>query len=131
MNFDQISDMLTSIRNAQIIGKSDILVQASKIKLEVVKKMNQANYIGDVSIQQEGNKKFLKIKLKYDKTNKAVISGIKRISKLGKRVYKGKKDIPKVKNGYGMAIISTSKGVMNDIEAREAGVGGEVICEIW
>lgn len=130
MSFDHISDMLTRIRNGQMAGKQDVLVQSSKLKLEIAKVMNKKGYIGDVSMQEEGNKKFLKISLKYQ-DNDPVIKGIRRVSCQGKRIYAGKNDLPVVKNGYGMAIISTSKGVLSNKEAREKGVGGEIICEIW
>ncbi len=130
MSFDQIADMLTQIRNAQAAKKREVLVQASKLKLEIAKVMNKRNYLGNVDMQQEGNKKFLKISLKYQ-DDQPVIKGIKRVSCQGKRIYVGKKDVPTIKNGYGIAIISTSRGVLTNEEAKQKGVGGEVICEIW
>ncbi len=130
MSFDQIADMLTQIRNAQAAKKREILVQASKLKLEIAKVMNKRNYLGNVDMQQEGNKKFLKICLKYQ-DDQPVIKGIRRVSRQGKRIYVGKKDVPIIKNGYGIAIISTSRGVLTNEEAKQKGVGGEVICEIW
>jgi len=130
MSFDQISDMLTRIRNAQMAGKRDVLMQASRLKLAVAQVLNKEKYLGDVSIYSEGNKKYLKIQLKYE-NNDPTINGIKRVSRQGQRIYVGKGRIPKVRNGYGLAIISTSKGVLTDNEARKMGVGGEVICEVW
>jgi small subunit ribosomal protein S8 len=130
MSFDQISDMLTRIRNAQGAGKRDVLMQASKLKLAVVQVLNREKYLGDVSIYSEGNKKYLKVQLKYE-NNKPVINGISRVSRQGQRIYVSKDNIPVVKNGYGIAIISTSRGVMTDKEARQEKVGGEVICKVW
>jgi len=130
MSFDQISDMLTRIRNAQMAGKRDVLMQASRLKLAVAQVLNKEKYLGDVSIYSEGNKKYLKIQLKYE-NNDPTINGIKRVSRQGQRIYVGKGRIPKVRNGYGLAIISTSKGVLTDNEARKMGIGGEVICEVW
>lgn len=130
MSFDQISDMLIRIKNAQKAGKKDVLMQSSRLKLAVAQILNKKNYLGDVSIQTEGNKKFLKIQLKYEDKTPA-ISEIKRVSRQGQRIYASKEKLPKVRDGYGMAIISTSKGVMTDREAREAKVGGEIICEVW
>jgi small subunit ribosomal protein S8 len=122
--------MLTRIRNAQGAGKRDVLMQASKLKLAVVQVLNREKYLGDVSIYSEGNKKYLKVQLKYE-NNKPVINGISRVSRQGQRIYVSKDNIPVVKNGYGIAIISTSRGVMTDKEARQEKVGGEVICKVW
>lgn len=130
MSFDQISDMLTRIRNAQKSGKKDVLMQHSKLKLAVAQILNKKKYLGDVSIYSEGNKKYLKIQLRYENDVPA-ISNIKRISRQGQRIYVSRENIPVVKNGYGIAIISTSKGVMTDREAKQASVGGEIICEVW
>ena len=130
MSFDQISDMLTRIRNAQMAGKKDVLMQSSRLKLAIAQILNKTKYLGDVSIHNEGNKKYLKIQLKYN-GNDPAISSIKRVSRQGQRIYVSKDEIPLVKSGYGIAIISTSKGVMTDKEARQAMAGGEVICEVW
>jgi len=130
MSFDQISDMLTRIRNAQMAGKKDVLMQSSKLKLAIAQILNKKKYLGDVSIYSEGNKKYLKIQLKYNGDTPA-ISSIKRVSRQGQRIYVSKDEIPLVKNGYGIAVISTSKGVMTDKEAKQAMAGGEVICEVW
>lgn len=130
MSFDQIADMLTRIRNAQRSHKADVVVPASKLKLAVAKSLYGENYINDVSVFSDGNKNFLKIKLKYS-NNVPVIKEINRISKQGQRIYVGKNAIPVVRNGFGMAIISTSKGVLTNKQAREEGIGGELICEVW
>jgi small subunit ribosomal protein S8 len=130
MSFDQIADMLIRIRNAQQAGKPEVLMQASKLKLAVAQVLYRNNYLGETIICSEGNKNFLKIKLRYE-SQKPLIKGIEQVSHQGQRIYAGKKEIPVVRNGYGMAIVSTSKGVMTDKEAREKGIGGEVICKIW
>lgn len=130
MSFDQIADMLTRIRNAQQSSKADVVVPASKLKLAVAKSLYSENYINDVSVFSDGNKNFLKIKLKYNNNNPA-IKEINRVSRQGQRIYVGKNSIPVVRNGFGVAIISTSKGVLTNKQALEKGVGGEIICEVW
>ncbi len=130
MSFDQIADMLTRIRNAQQSNKADVVLSASKLKLAVAKVLYSEKYINDIAVFSDGNKNFLKIKLKYN-DNKPAISAINRISKQGQRIYVGKNAIPVIRNGFGTAIISTSKGVLTDRQARESGVGGEIICEVW
>ncbi len=130
MSFDQIADMLTRIRNAQRSDKADVIMPASKLKLAVAKVLYSEKYINDVSVFSEGSKNFLKIKLKYTESQPA-IKEINRVSKQGQRIYVGRQAIPIVKNGFGMAIISTSKGVLTNKQARKEGVGGEIICEVW
>lgn len=130
MSFDQIADMLVRIRNAQQAGKPEVLMQASKLKLAVAQVLYKNNYLGEAIFCSEGNKNFLKIKLRYE-NGKPLIKGVEQVSHQGQRIYAGKKDIPVVRNGYGMTIVSTSRGVMTDKEAREKGVGGEIICKIW
>lgn len=130
MSFDQIADMLTRIRNAQRSNKADVVMPASKLKLAVAKVLYKEKYVNDVSVFSEGSKNFLKIKLKYN-DNQPAIQEINRISKQGQRIYVGNKSIPTIKNGFGIAIISTSKGVLTNDQARKEGVGGEIICEIW
>ncbi len=130
MSFDQVSDMLTRIRNAQSSGKKDVVMQFSNLKLAVAHILNEEKYLGDVAISSEGNKKYLKLKLKYE-NSLPIISGIKRVSKQGQRIYVGKDRIPFVRSGQGIAIVSTSKGVMTGKSARKEKLGGEVICEVW
>ncbi|MFO7806993.1 MAG: 30S ribosomal protein S8 [Candidatus Moraniibacteriota bacterium] len=130
MSFDQIADMLTRIRNAQMAGKTDVSMPSSGFKLAVAQVLYDKGYIEKTSILSEGNKDSLKIKLKY-KDGQPLIKDLKKISKQGCRVYCKKGEIRRVRNGYGFSIISTSKGLMTDKEAKEKGVGGEVICEIW
>ena len=130
MSFDQIADMFTRIRNAQSAGKVDVAMPASNFKLSLSKLLHECGYIEEVSIFSEGNKKYLRLRLKYV-DNSPAIKGIKRISSQGQRIYVGRNKIPHVKNGFGIAIISTSRGVMTDSQARKQGVGGELIGEIW
>ncbi|MDZ7611449.1 MAG: 30S ribosomal protein S8 [Candidatus Moranbacteria bacterium] len=130
MSFDQIADMLARIRNAQLAGRMDVSMPSSKFKLALAQVLYNKGYIEKASIFSEGNKSFLKIKLKYDK-GQPLIKGLKKVSKQGCRIYKGKDDIRNVKNGYGFAVISTSKGLLTDREARKEGIGGEIVCEIW
>jgi small subunit ribosomal protein S8 len=131
MSFDQIADMLTRIRNAQLARKKDTVMPLSKFKLAIAQVLYKQGKISKVSIFSDGNKNFLRLKLKYNQKGEPVIKEIKRISKQGCRIYKGKQEIKKVKDGYGFSIISTSKGLLTDDEIRKQKIGGEVICEIW
>ena len=131
MSFDQIADMLTRIRNAQLAKKMDTVMPLSKFKLAIAQVLYKQGRISKVSIFSDGNKNFLRLKLKYNENGTPMIKEIKRVSKQGCRIYKGKSEIRNVKDGYGFSIISTSKGLLTDDEARKEKIGGEVICEIW
>lgn len=131
MSFDQIADMLTRIRNAQLAKKMDTVMPLSKFKLAIAQVLYKQGRISKVSIFSDGNKNFLRLKLKYDENGAPIIREIKRVSKQGCRIYKGKAEIQNVKDGYGFSIISTSKGLLTDNEARKEKVGGEIICEVW
>lgn len=124
---DPISDMLTRIRNAQRASKVAVSMPSSKLKVALAKVLKDEGYIEDFSISGEEKKPVLDIQLKYY-AGRPVIERIERVSRPGLRVYKGTVDIPKVMNGLGVAILSTSKGVMTDRKARAAGVGGELLC---
>ncbi|MDQ2694327.1 MAG: 30S ribosomal protein S8 [Pseudomonadota bacterium] len=124
---DPIADMLTRIRNAQMAAKAQVSMPASKIKLAIADVLKNEGYINDFTVVEADNKKELTISLKYFE-DKPVIETIRRVSRPGLRVYKGKDELPKVLGGLGIAIISTSNGVMTDRAAREAGYGGEVLC---
>jgi small subunit ribosomal protein S8 len=128
---DPIADMLTRIRNAIRARKSDFTVAASNTKAEIAKILKEEGYIKDFSFVKEDSRSLIKVQLKYTAAKKSSISNIKRVSKPGLRKYVGKEDIPRVLNGLGIAIISTSKGVMTDRKARELGVGGELICTVY
>ena len=129
---DPIADMLTRIRNANTAKHDTVDVPASKMKLAIANILVDEGYIAKYDLVEEGAFKTIHITLKYgaDK-NEKVISGLKRISKPGLRVYANTEDIPKVLGGLGTAIISTNKGVVTDKEARKLGVGGEVLCFVW
>ena len=129
---DPIADMLTRIRNANTAKHDTVDVPSSKMKLAIAQILLEEGYIKKYDIVEEGNFKTIRITLKYnaDKTER-IISGIKRISKPGLRVYAGKEDLPKVLVGLGIAIISTNQGVVTDKKARELQVGGEVLAFVW
>ncbi len=129
---DPIADMLTRIRNANTAKHDTVDVPASKMKEAIANILLEEGYIKAVDIVEEGKFKTIRITLKYGKDkNEKIISGIKRISKPGLRVYAGKDELPKVLGGLGIAIISTNKGVLTDKQAREARVGGEVLAFVW
>ena len=132
MTNDPIADMLTRIRNANTAKHDTVDVPASKIKLAIADILVEEGYIAKYDIVEDGNFKTIRITLKYgaDK-NQRIITGIKRISKPGLRVYAGAEDMPKVLGGLGVAIVSTNKGVMTDKEARALNIGGEVLCFVW
>ena len=128
---DPIADMLTRIRNANNAGHKTVEIPASNEKKAIAEILLEEGYVNKVEYIDDAKQGMIKITLKYGEDKSRVIAGIKRISKPGLRVYAGKEDLPKVLNGLGVAIISTSKGVLTDKEARKAGVGGEVICYVW
>lgn len=127
---DPIADMLTIIRNGYASSKEEVNVPFSKLKKTLADKLQAVGYLADVAELETNNKKIIKIGLKYEK-GQPEIQGIKRISKPGLRIYRGKSKIPYVFGGLGYAIISTSEGLLTDKEARRKKVGGEVICEVW
>ena len=128
---DPIADMLTRIRNANTSKHKTVDVPASKMKTAIAEILFREGYIKSFEVISNENQGIIRITLKYDEKGTRVIDGIKRISKPGLRVYAGKEELPKVLNGLGIAIISTSKGLKTDKEAREAGMGGEVLAYVW
>jgi small subunit ribosomal protein S8 len=124
---DPVADMLVRIRNAQMVGHVEVSMPASKLKASIAKVLKDEGYIEDFAMRENGVKKELRIGLKYY-AGKPVIERLERVSKPGLRIYKGRDDIPRVMNGLGVAILSTSRGVMTDRKARADGVGGEVLC---
>jgi small subunit ribosomal protein S8 len=124
---DPIADMLTRIRNAQATEKVSVAIPASKVKTAIAKVLKDEGYIEDFANRSVDGKDVLEIGLKYY-AGKPVIEKIERVSRPGLRIYRGRDDIPRVMNGLGVAIVSTSRGVMTDRRARETGVGGEVLC---
>lgn len=129
MNTDPISDMLTRIRNAQSAEKLSVMIPASTTKQAILKVMQQEGYIERYAEQQVSNKPVLEVFLKYY-AGRPVIGSLERVSRPGRRIYRGKDEITPVAGGLGIAIVSTSRGVMSDNDARKAGVGGEVLCII-
>jgi len=128
---DPVSDMLTILRNANRAKKEKVDIPASKLKMEIIKIFKNEGYIKNFKIIEEGNRSYIRIYLKYTQTGNGIIHNLKRVSKPGLRVYKRKHELPRIFNGFGTSIISTSKGVLTDKKAREQEVGGEVICYIW
>ena len=128
---DPIADMLTRIRNALTAKHEDVLVPASTVKKAIAEILLDEGYIKSYDIREDGVAKYIHIDLKYGPNKQRVITGLKRISKPGLRIYARKDQLPKVLNGLGIAIISTSRGIMTDREARKQGVGGEVLAYIW
>jgi small subunit ribosomal protein S8 len=124
---DPIADMLIRIRNAQLVGHTEVAMPASKLKASIAQVLKDEGYIEDFALRDNGAKKELRIGLKYY-AGRPVIERLERVSKPGLRVYRGRDDIPRVMNGLGVAILSTSRGVMTDRKARADGVGGEVLC---
>jgi small subunit ribosomal protein S8 len=131
MMTDPISDMLIRIKNALMARHKTVVVPGSKLKLEIARILKDEGYIEDYRVVEEKPQIKIEIVLKYDEKKRPVIAGIKRVSKPGRRIYRGYKELPRVLDGMGMAIISTSQGIMTDHEARKRRLGGEVICEIW
>ena len=128
---DPIADMLTRIRNALVAKHDTVEVPASNMKLAIAEILLNEGYIKSYTVSEEGVEKMMNIVLKYGPNRQRVITGLKRVSKPGLRVYARKDKLPKVLNGLGIAIISTSRGIMTDREARKQGVGGEVLAYIW
>ena len=128
---DTIADMLTRIRNANSMGYTDVTVPASKLKVELARILKEEGFIKDYKVVSEDVQKNIELTLKYGSKKERVITGLKRISKPGLRVYVKSDEVPKVLNGLGIAIISTSKGIMTDKDARKQNLGGEVLAYIW
>jgi small subunit ribosomal protein S8 len=130
MMTDPVSDMLTRIRNGLGAGLQDVSIPASKLKIRIAEILRDAGYLEGLEVQTDSKQGILKVRLKYA-NEKPVVSGMKRMSRPGRRVYVCSDEIPRVLNGMGVAILSTSSGIMTDSQAREARVGGELLCTIW
>ncbi len=126
---DTISDMLTRIRNASRVQLPDVEIPHSKIKESIASILRKEGYVGEVSVEGKGVKK-MKVKLKYE-GKKSVIEGLRRVSTPGLRRYVGATEIPRVRNGLGISVVSTSQGVMTGTQARKSNLGGELICYVW
>ncbi len=128
---DPLADLLTRIRNASMAKHESVEIPNSNLKAHVAENLQKEGFINGFEVIEDSKQGVLKIALKYDHNNNGVITGLKRVSKPGCRVYVQSKKIPKVMSGLGVAILSTSNGVMTDKEARQQGVGGELLCEVW
>lgn len=128
---DPIADMLTRIRNALMAGHRQVTIPASKIKLHLAEILLQEGYISDFRIINGSVQGSVEIDLKYMPNGSRAILGLKRVSRPGRRIYQGCRELPRIRNGLGIAILSTSKGVMTDKQARENHTGGELLCYIW
>jgi small subunit ribosomal protein S8 len=128
---DPIADFLNRIVNAQRVRMDKVDIPASKIKLNIARILKDEGYIKHYKFIHDNRQGILRIQLKYDSQRQAAIAGVKRVSKPGRRVYVGYEEIPKILNGLGIAILSTSKGILTDKQARKEKVGGELICAVW
>jgi small subunit ribosomal protein S8 len=131
MMTDPIADMLTRIRNAVSVGKLDVVMPSSGTKLALAEVLKREGYIEGFEIIEKPAQNDIRVDLKYGPAGERVITNIERVSKPGRRIYKGVSDLKPVLRGLGIAVVSTSKGVLSDREAREARVGGEVLCRVW
>lgn len=131
MNTDPIADMLTRIRNANMVSHSTVEMPSSKLKVQLAKLLKEEGFITDYNVKEVGKFKVLEITLKYDAKNKPIITKLERISKPGLRSYSKAKNLPKVLGGMGIAIVSTSKGLLTDRKARKENIGGEVLCYVY
>jgi len=132
---DPVLNMLVQIKNAQAVGKEQVLVPFSKVKFTIVQILKENNFVGDIEKKKKKARKseldYLSVMLRYDDNKQPAISGIKIISRPSRHMYVGAKDIKFVHSGYGIAVISTSKGIMSSKEARKQGIGGEIMFEVW
>jgi len=128
---DPIADMLTRIRNAVMIKTEKVDIPASKMKVEVAKILKEEGFIKSYKILKDKKQGILRVTLKYTVDNERILTGLKRVSKPGRRVYVGKDEVPKVMGGVGIAVVTTPRGILSDRECRREGVGGEVLCYIW
>ena len=128
---DPVADLLTRIRNATRNGHEAVKIPYSHLKKDVLRVLKEQGYILDYHAEMEGTRGVLRVELKYGSDGEHVIRSIERISKPGRRIYRRAADLPNVLNGLGIAVLSTSKGVMSNREAKKLGIGGEVLCEVW
>jgi small subunit ribosomal protein S8 len=131
MMTDPVADMLARIRNAGRAGHAETTLPSSRMKLAIARVLMEEGFIDDVQVEAFEGKARLRVKLRYGNEGQLLIDGIRRVSRPSCRVYVGAAEIPKVRNGLGIAVLSTNKGVMSDRTAREQRVGGEILCEVW
>lgn len=128
---DPIADMLTRIRNAVAVGHERVAMPASKLKVNIAQILVDEGFIDRFEISEDGLRNQLELVLRYVERRRPVIEGLKRVSRPGHRVYAGAKELPRVQGGLGVAVVSTSQGLMPDREARKRRLGGEIVCEVW
>lgn len=128
---DPIADLLTRIRNAVQAGHQSLEIPRSKIKLEILRILRQEGFVEGYEEVEDGRQGMIKVVPRYDESRRSVIRGIERVSRPSRRKYVGKEQVPRVRNGLGVAILTTPQGVLTDHQARQAGVGGEVLCYVW
>ena len=128
---DPIADMLTRIRNAVAVGHERVAMPSSKVKVRIAQILVDEGFIDRYDVSEEGHRRELELVLRYGDRRTPVIEGIKRISKPGHRVYRGSRELPRVQGGIGVAVVSTSQGLLPDREARRRHLGGEILCEVW
>ncbi len=127
---DPIADMLTQIRNAVLVRKAEVVLPHSKFKQQLAELFQRQGLLESVAVQERDARRFLALKLRYS-AGKPAISGIKRVSTPGQRLYVGADEIPRTQSGYGITVISTSQGLLTDQQARKAHIGGELVCQVW
>ncbi len=130
MTTDPIADMLTRIRNALIARQDWVIIPASRLKMDIVKILKAEGFVADYHVEKTAPET-IRLQLRYGERKQGIITGLRRISRPGLRVYRRCADVPRIRGGMGVAILSTSRGVMTDRDARRAGVGGEVLCYVW
>ncbi len=128
---DPIGDMLARIHNAAVVRHPQVIMPASKMRVAIARVLKDEGFVDKLEVTRDRPQPMLKVWLKYDDTRRPVLSGARRVSKPGRRVYAGRRDIPWVQHGLGVAIVSTTKGVMSGARARKEGLGGEILCEVW
>ena len=128
---DPVADLLTRLRNANMSYKEEIIVPASSLKERLLEILTREGYLTDVAVEGEGKDRNITVRLKYGPNRERTITGVKRVSKPGRRVFAGRGDLPRVRGGLGIAILSTSQGLMTDRQAKKLGVGGEVLAYVW
>jgi small subunit ribosomal protein S8 len=131
MMTDPIADMLARLRNGALARHAAVNVPASKLKASIARVLAEAGYVGEVREEEQDGRAVVRVELRYADDGRSLIDGLRRVSRPSRRVYVAKDELPKVRNGLGIAVLSTSKGILSDRAAREAGVGGELLCEVW